>query len=185
MVAASERFERVGSQLRELGSRGKSLLKPPPVRFGAPRLVAPEPLVSWWHVAVFIEPTPMHQAALDDATVYLTPVRGEQRLQLRWRSKESDLTADAVTLVAGQLYLVPVAARKEAPRAGAIITTGQFLTRGGKAKWTAPVGSSAWRLTVESGKRRWESPHSYVLRVPPADRSNGHFALEINYDELD
>jgi hypothetical protein len=53
-----------------------------------------------------------------------------------------------------------------------------------EAKWPIEPGNRVvFRLELRSGDRPWISPHQYMLRVPPADVSNGHFILSIVYPD--
>ena len=48
-----------------------------------------------------------------------------------------------------------------------------------------PPGQSSWKLQVRSEDKEWESAHTYLLKVPSAESSNGHFTLEMCYEGLD
>lgn len=179
----STKLGELTDKMRGLSSRGQSLLKPP-VRFGGPCKITPEPAVSWWHVAVFIEPAAIHLKTIEASTVRLVPVDGTSLpIDMRWRTKGSLETHREITLEDGKLYLVPVAARKEAGQRATILTNESFLAKG-KAKWLMPPGNWQWRLQVRSQDNSWESAHTYFLKVPPATSNNGHFTLEMRYEGL-
>ena len=74
-----------------------------------------------------------------------------------------------------------VAVRKEGEHERAIITNETFLAER-RSKWAIPPGTSTWKLSVRYGEVQSESPHAYLLKVPPVGRSNGHFTLEVRYD---
>ena len=114
----------------------------------------------------------------------LLPDGGTAPLNMRWRIKNSTNTVATATLEEGQVYLVPVAARKEAGKRVAIITNEIFLVEK-TAKWAMPPGKSKWSLRIHNEDGEWESAHSYVLLVPKPDWGNGHFVLEVRYDGVD
>jgi hypothetical protein len=179
-----EKLGDVSEKMRGLASRGKAMLKPSPVVFGSPRQIDSASDVSWWHIPVFIDPTAMHRPTLDNCRVQLIPDGGTAPLNMRWRIKNSSNTVATATLEEGQVYLVPVAARKEAGKRTAIITNEIFLVKK-TAKWAMPPGKSKWSLRIHNEDGEWESAHSYVLLVPKPDWGNGHFLLEVRYDGLD
>lgn len=182
----TDRVKDLAEKGRELADRGKSMLKPPPVIFGAPRQLASEAKTSWWHVPVFIQPQTMHKKELQKCRVKLVSLEGGggAALHMRWRTKDAKEPVSEITLTEGRLFLVPIAARKEAgDKRVAIITNESFLAEK-KVKMQLPAGKSKWLLRVENEDGNWESEHSYVLLVPPADQGNGHFVLEVRYDGL-
>ncbi len=170
---------------KRLADKGKSMLKPPPVVFGAPRQLASDPATSWWHVPVFIQPQTMHKKSLPGCKVKLVSSEGGgTAMDLCWRTESGEGPTREITLAEGRLYLVPVAARKESgDRRVAIITSDSFLAHK-QIRMQLPPGQSRWLLRVEGDDGSWESEHSYLLHVPPADRGNGHFTLEVRYKDL-
>lgn len=183
----TDRVKGFAEKGRELADRGKSMLKPPPVIFGAPRQLASEAKTSWWHVPVYIQPQTMHKKELQKCRVKLVSLEGGggAALNMRWRTKEAKEPVSEITLTEGRLFLVPIAARKEAgDKRVAIITNESFLAEK-KVKMQLPAGKTKWVLRVQNEDGNWESEHSYVLLVPPADQGNGHFVLEVRYDGLD
>jgi len=100
---------------------------------------------------------------------------------MRWRPNRTANTFPQVTLEEKTVYLVPVAVRKEGEHERAIITNETFLAER-RSKWAMPPGTSTWKLSVRYGEVKTESPHAYLLKVPPVGRSNGHFTLEVRYD---
>jgi hypothetical protein len=184
-MLVSNRLGDLSGRMRGFASRGQALLKPPPIHFGAPRQVAVDPGLAWWAVPLFIEPGAMHQKLLEACRVEMVPIEsGSMRMRMCWRTADSTNTRVTQTLDEGRLYLVPVAARKESASRQGIITNETFLAEG-KAKWAMPPGRTRWKLAVISGEREWESTHVYVLTVPPPDRSNGQFTLEIRYESFE
>ncbi|MDX1513889.1 MAG: hypothetical protein R3174_09120 [Gammaproteobacteria bacterium] len=180
----SDKVKELAEKGKGLAERGKSMLKPPPVIFGAPRQLASEADVSWWHVPIFIQPSTMHKKELENCRVKMVSFEGGgAALDMRWRTKDSKEPLAEVTLTEGRLYLVPIAARKEAGKRAAIITNESFLAEK-KIKLQMPAGKSKWVLRVENKEGKWESEHSYVLMVPSSERGNGHFVLEVRYDGL-
>ncbi|HEY5701232.1 MAG TPA: hypothetical protein VIT83_04005 [Gammaproteobacteria bacterium] len=180
----SDKVKELAEKGKGLADKGKSMLKPPPIIFGAPRQLASEADVSWWHVPLFIQPTTMHKNELVDCSIQMVSFEGGgAALDMRWRTKDAKEPVSKVTLTEGRLFLVPIAARKEAGKRNAIITNESFLAEK-KIKLQMPAGKSKWVLRVENQDGKWESEHSYVLIVPPADRGNGHFVLEVRYDGL-
>ena len=178
----SKQFGDMSEKMKGLASKGKSMLKPPPVIFGSPRQMATEPDLSWWHIPVFIQPTALQKKSLEDCTVQLVPYDGGgAALDMRWRTKDAGAPVKKATLEEDRVYLIPIAARKEAGKRLAILTNETFLAEK-KAKWTMPPGKSKWTVRVSNEDGKWESEHSYVLFVPPADRGNGHFILEVRYE---
>jgi hypothetical protein len=186
LVGMGEKVKELAGRGKALAAKGKSMLKPPPVIFGAPRQTATDADGSWWHVPVFIQPQAVHRKELENCTVKLLSLDGRgAALDMCWRRGVRGEPVSAVTLAEGELYLVPVAARKEsAGRRVAIITNQSFLAHK-KVIRQLPAGISDWVLRVENADGSWESHHSYTLLVPPADRDNGHFTLEVRYAGLD
>ena len=178
-----EKLGDVSEKMRGLASRGKAMLKPPPAVCGSPRQLGSASDISWWHIPVFIEPTAMHRSTLENCRVQLVPHGGTAALNMRWRTRNSGETVATTTLEEGRIYLVPVAARKEAGKRVAIVTNEIFLVEK-TAKWSMPPGKTKWTLRIHNDDGEWESPHAYVLVVPEADWGNGHFLLEVRYDGL-
>ncbi len=184
-MALTNTFGGMSEKMKGLASRGKAMLKLPPVIFGAPRQMGTDPSLCWWHVPVFIQPTGLQQKQLDTCVVYLAPYEGGgSPLRMRWRTKDSLNAITAATLEEGKLFFVPFAARKDQGTRSAIITNESFFAEK-KAKWTLRPGQTRWTLRVQNEGGKWESPHSYLLFVPDASQSNARFILEVRYDGLD
>lgn len=181
----SKKVKELADRGRAVAGKGKSMLKPPPVIFGAPRQIATDADTSWWHVPVFIQPQAVHRKELENCRVKLLSFDvGGAALDMCWRRRDGGKPVSAITLAEGELYLVPVAARKvSAGRRVAIITNQRFLAQK-KVTTQLPAGMSNWVMRVENDHGNWESGHSYALLVPPADRGNGHFTLEVRYTGL-
>lgn len=183
-MSISAAFGDMSERMKDLATRGKAMLKPPPIIFGSPRQVGADPLLSWWHIPVFIQPTTLQQKQLENCIVTLAPYTGQgSPLRMRWRTRDSSVAMTAVTLEEGRLYLVPVAARKENGQRAGIITNESFFVDK-KAKWIMRPGKTKWTLQVKNDAGNWESEHSYVLNIPPPDQGNGRFSLEVDYEGL-
>ena len=160
------------------------MLKPPPVIFGSPRQVGSDPALSWWHIPVFIQPTTLHRRQLEDCVATLAPYTSQGApLRMRWRTRDSGAAETTMTLEEGRLYLIPVAARKEKGQRAGIITNESFFVEK-KAKWVMRPGKTKWTLQVQNESGKWESEHTYVLNIPPPDQGNGHFVLQVDYENL-
>ncbi len=184
-MALSSTFGGMSEKMKGLASRGKAMIKLPPVIFGSPRQMGSDPSLSWWHVPIFIQPTGLQQRKLDTCVVYLAPYEGEGApLRMRWRNKNSANAVTSVTLEEGQLFFVPLAARKDTGNRAAILTNESFFAEK-KAKWTMRPGQTRWTLRVHNEAGKWESPHSYLLVVPQPDKGNAHFSLEVRYHGVD
>ena len=181
-----EKVRALAGRGKGLAERGSSMLRPPPVIFGAPRQTATDADLSWWHVPVFIQPQAIHRKRLENCRVKLLSIDGGggSTLDMCWRTSIAEEPVSVSTLVDGGLHLVPIVARKAAGgRRVAIITNQTFLAHK-KVMRQLPPGISNWVLQVENADGNWESGHSYALLVPPPDRDNGHFTLEIRYAGL-
>lgn len=169
---------------RYLASRSQqSLLKVPPVVFGAPRQLARELHTSWEYVPVYIQPQSLHKKALAHCRVKLISF-GDDRvaLDMRWVELNGKDSADQITLLGNQLYFVPIAARSEpAANRHTIITDESFIARK-KVVMQLRAGKSRWSLRVENSEGKQESSLSYELTVPPPDQGNGHFTLEARHN---
>ena len=183
-MAISARFGGMSEKMRGLASRGKAMLKTPPVVFGSPRLMGNDPSLSWWHVPIFIQPTGLQQKKLENCVVFLAPYEGEgSPLRMRLRTRDSSNAITTATLEDGRLLFVPIAARKDAGNRAAILTNESFFAEK-KAKWTMRPGLSRWTLRVQNADGKWESPHSYALIVPDSSRGNAQFVLEVRYEGM-
>lgn len=180
----ASKFGGMSEKMKGLATRGKAMLKLPPVTFGSPRQMGTDPSLTWWHVPIFIQPTGLQQKRLENCVVFLAPFEGNGApLRMRWRTSDSRNAITTATLEEGRLFFVPVAARKDNGTRATIITNESFFVDK-KAKWTMRPGKSKWTLRVQSENGKWESPHSYVLIVPNPANGNGQFILEVRYDGL-
>lgn len=183
-MALASKFGGMSEKVKDLASRGKAMIKLPPVIFGSPRQMGANSSLSWWHVPIFIQPTGLHQKKLESCVVFLAPYEGEgSPLRMRWRTKDSRNAVTTATLEEGRLFFVPIAARKDQGNRAAIITNESFFAEK-KAKWTMRPGQTRWTLRVQNADGKWESPHSYLLMVPDAAVGNVQFMLEVRYDGL-
>ncbi len=189
----TNRFGSVTEKVRELTDKGKglaartnSMLKVPPLVFGAPRQLAREPNTAWWYVPVFIQPQAMHKKRLEHCRAKLVSHDGGGAvLDMRWVELNGNDSADQLTLLSNSLYFIPVAARSESSQnRSAIITNESFIARK-KVAMQLRAGRSRWALRVEYANDYQESAHSYELTVPPPNQGNGHFTLEVRYDDLE
>ena len=182
----TEKLRGLTDKVRYFASRSQSILKVPPVVFGAPRQLARESHTSWWYVPVYIQPQIIHKKALEDCRVKLVSFDGGRAvLDMRWVELNGNDSADQLTLLGNHLYFVPIAARSESTTDRvAIITNESFIARK-KVAMRLRAGKSRWSLRVENSDGNQESSHSYELTVPPSDQSNGHFTLEVRYNTLE
>lgn len=184
-MAITSKFGGMSEKMKGLASKGKAMIKMPPVIFGSPRQLGSDASLTWWHVPIFIQPTGLQHRRLETCIVFLAPYEGEgSPLRMRWRTKDSRNAVTTATLEEGQLLFVPFAARKDKGNRAAIITNESFFAEK-KAKWTMRPGQTRWTLRVQNEDGKWESPHSYLLMVPNPATGNVQFRLEVRYQGLD
>lgn len=183
-MAISTKLGDMSQKVKGLASRGRAMLKLPPVIFGSPRQMGTDASLSWWHVPIFIQPSGLQQRALENCVAFLASNDGTgSPLRMRWRTKDSRNAVTVATLEEGRLFFVPIAARKDHGNRAAIITNESFFAEK-KAKWIMRPGKSKWTLRVQCEAGKWESPHSYELIVPNPETGNGQFVLEVRYDGM-
>lgn len=158
-------------------------LAPRPV-FGSPVQQSTKPDYSWWHVPVGIHVMgPWQGIKLSHCTVHLvTPGISAPPIDMSWRTQDATACINTMTLRHRDMALVPMVARREAAD-GLTLITNQGYLRDKKVTWNLNPRTYTWKLELRCGKRHWESPHYYVLRVPPPGCSNGHFTLEVRHQE--
>ena len=158
-------------------------LSPRPT-FGSPVQQSTKPDYSWWHVPVSLEVLgPWQKLRLTDCTVHLiTPGISAPPIDMSWRTQDASVIVNTMTLAHRDTALVPMVARREAAD-GLTLLTNQSYLRNKKVTWNLNPHPYSWKLELRCGKKRWESPHYYVLRVPPPGYSNGHFTLEIRNND--
>ena len=156
---------------------------PQPV-FGSPVQQSTKSDYSWWHVPVGIHVSgPWQKLSLSHCTVHLvTPGIGGPPIDMSWRTQDATASVNTMTLGHRAPVLVPVVARRESVDGLTLITNQSYL-RDRKVTWNLNPRAYAWKLELRCGKKRWESPHFYVVRVPPPGTSNGHFTLEVRHQE--
>ena len=156
---------------------------PSPV-FGSPVQQATKADYSWWHVPVTVQVQgPWQKLKLPHCTVHLvTPGIAAPPIDLSWKTQDSTASVNTMTIRHGATAMVPMVARREAADGLTLITNQSYL-KDKKVTWNLNPRMYTWKLELRSGKKRWESPHFYVLRVPPAGCSNGHFTLELRHQE--
>ncbi len=165
--------------------------------FGSPRQEAGEPYRSWWHIPITVSES-SGQNRIENATVELRwdGHPGPATL-LQWRQHGARRGVREVTLLEGRNALVPVVLRDEGAgevrgalaaavgeRLGARITGTSYLADGVN-KFPLPAGKNLFRLAVRSGKKEWQSPHRYLMTVPPEAESNGHFNIQVWHEGRD
>ena len=160
-------------------------LSPRPI-FGSPVQQSTKADYSWWHVPVTLNVLgPWQKLKLQHCTVHLiTPGISAPPIDMSWRTQDASSIVNTMTLRHRATALIPMAARREAADGLTLITNQSYL-RDKKVTWNLNPRVYTWKLEVRSGKKRWESPHYYVLRVPPPGVSNGHFTLEIRHQEVE
>ncbi|MDX1435033.1 MAG: hypothetical protein R3286_21520 [Gammaproteobacteria bacterium] len=188
MIGALElgdRFDDMTVGVRSLGRTcaGLASLSPQPI-FGSPVQQSSKPDYSWWHVPVGIQvAAPWQKIKLSHCTVHLvTPGISAPPIDMSWRTQDATASVNTMTLDHRGVALVPVVARREAGDGLTLITNQSYL-RDRKVNWNLNPRTYTWKLEVRCAKKRWESPHYYVVRVPPPGVSNGHFTLEIRHQE--
>lgn len=171
-------FRSLSQTLADLAS-----LSPRPV-FGSPVQQSSKPDYSWWHVPITIQiQGPWQTLSLPHCTVHLiTPGISAPAIDMSWRTQDATASVNTLTLRHKNTVLVPMAARREAADGLTLITNQSYL-RDKKVTWNLNPRTYTWKLELRCGKKRWESPHYYVLRVPPPGCSNGHFTLEVRHQE--
>jgi hypothetical protein len=184
-LAIRDRFDDFTVGFRTLSHTCGELasLSPVPI-FGSPIQNSNKSDYSWWHIPIALNvPGPWHKRQLMHCTVHLvTPNIVGPPIDLSWRSPDAMATRNTMSLDHRATALVPVVARRESID-GVTIITNETYFREKKAVWNLNPRIYAWKLELRSGKKRWESPHYYVLKVPPKGQSNGHFTLEVRHDE--
>ena len=178
-----DRFDDLTVGVRSLSHTcaGLASLSPSPV-FGSPIQQSTKADYSWWHVPVTVQVRgPWQALELHQCTVHLvTPSIATPPIDLSWRTQNS--TVNTMTIRHGVTALVPMVARREAADGLTLITNQSYL-KDQKVTWNLNPRMYTWQLELRSGKKLWQSPHYYVLRVPPPGRSNGHFTLEVRHQE--
>lgn len=190
-----------GNELKKRAFRNRLLMTaaasaPYPV-FGSPRQEATEPFRSWWHVPITVSES-TGQNKIDNATIELRwDGHSGPATLLQWREAGIPAGIRERTLLEGRNALVPIVLRDEGAnvvhgafnvpaqqRLGARITGTAYLADGAN-KFPMPPGRRLFRLVVRSGKDDWQSPHRYVMTIPPEDESNGHFNLQVWHEGKD
>jgi hypothetical protein len=180
-----DRFDDLTVGIRSLSHTFAELasLSPLPV-FGSPIQQSTKADYSWWHVPITLQVrAPWQKVKLSACTVHLvTPGIAGPPIDMSWRTQDATASVNTMTLRHGNTALVPMAARREAADGLTLITNQSYL-RDKKVTWNLNPRIYTWKLELRCGKKRWESPHYYVLRVPPPGDSNGHFTLEVRHQE--
>ena len=180
-----ERLDDATAGFRAMGRGGMEIMSryALPV-FGSPVQQSSKAGYSWWHVPVGFEVrAPWHKVRMLNCTVHLITVGiGGPPIDLCWMPDAGGVPRGAMTLHHGDPVLVPVVARRETADGMSLITNETYF-REKKAVWNLNPRSYSWKLELRCGKKRWESPHYYVVRVPPPGVSNGHFTLEVRHQE--
>jgi len=158
-------------------------LSPRPV-FGSPVQQSTKADYSWWHVPIGIQVQgPWQALKLPHCTVHLvTPGISSPPIDMSWRTQDASASVNTMTLRHRGTALVPMVARREAADGLTLITNQSYL-KDKRVTWNLNPRMYSWKLELRCGKKRWESPHYYVLRVPPPGISNGHFTLEVRNQE--
>lgn len=180
-----ELLEDATAGFRAMGRGSVGLLSRYPVPdFGSPVQRSTKAGYSWWHVPVgFDVRVPWHKVRLMNCTIHLiTAGIAAPPVDLSWMPDEGGVPRGAMTLHHGQRVLVPVVARRESADGMSLITNETYF-REKKVLWNLNPRSYSWKLEMRCGKKRWESRHFYVAKVPPKGQSNGHFTLEIRDTE--
>lgn len=182
-----DRFDDITVGFRSLSQTLTDLasLSPQPM-FGSPVQQSTKADYSWWHVPVTLHvAAPWQKLKLPRCTIHLmTPGINAPPIDMSWRTQDASTIINTMTLCHRATALVPMVARREAADGLTLITNQSYL-RDKKVTWNLNPRSYSWKLELRCGKRRWESPHYYVLRVPPPGSSNGHFSLEIRHQEIE
>ncbi len=181
-----DRFDDLTVGFRSLSQTFGDLasLSPRPV-FGSPIQQSTKADYSWWHVPISIQiQGPLQKLKLSHCTVHLvTPGIAGPPIDMSWKTQDATASVNSMTLRHGGTALVPMVARREAADGLTLITNQSYL-KDKKVTWNLNPRAYTWKLELRCGKKRWESPHYYVLRVPPAGNSNGHFTLEVRHRNL-
>jgi hypothetical protein len=159
---------------------------PPQVEFRQPvqqQGLVKDPRSSLWLIPVTIKPGWFFRRRhIERCTAWVMPDTGGTGISMRWQSRDRKDGESQIVLERGVVRLIPVAVRAET-EGFAVITNENYLLHR-EAKWLIQPGSHfVFELQLRSGDRRWTSPHRYMLRVPPADVSNGHFILSQLYPD--
>ena len=180
-----DRFDDLTVGIRSLSHTFADLatLSPRPV-FGSPLQQSTKADYSWWHVPITLQvQAPWQKVKLSACTVHLvTPGIAGPPIDMSWKTQDATACVNTMTLRHGATALVPMAARREAADGLTLITNQSYL-RDKKVTWNLNPRVYTWKLELRCGKKRWESSHYYVLRVPPPGNSNGHFTLEVRHQE--
>ena len=181
-----DRFDDITVGFRSLSKTFSELasLTPHPV-FGSPVQQSTKSDYSWWHVPVTIQVLgPWQKLKLPHCTVHLvTPGITAPAIDMSWRPQEATACVNTMTIRHRATALVPLVARRESAD-GLTLITNQTYLRDTKVIWNLKQRIYCWKLELRCGKKRWESPHYYVLQVPPPGASNGHFTLEVRNQEI-
>ncbi len=172
-------FRTLSQSCAELAS-----LSPRPI-FGSPIQYSSKADYSWWHVPISIQVmAPWQKLKLSHCTVHLvTQGISALPIDMSWKTQDPATSVNTMTLRHGALALVPMVARREAADGLTLITNQSYL-RDKKVNWNLTQRMYSWRLELRCGKKRWQSPHCYALRVPPPGCSNGHFTLEVRNQDV-
>jgi hypothetical protein len=152
--------------------------------FGSPIQQSSKADYSWWHVPITLQVRgPWQRLKLRHCTVHLvTPGIAGPAIDMSWKTQDATASVNTMTIRHGVTALVPMVARREAADGLTLITNQSYL-RDKKVTWNLNPRAYTWKLELRCGKKRWESCHYYVLRVPPPGDSNGHFTLEMRHQE--
>lgn len=182
-----DRFEDFTVGFRSLSHTCAELasLSPRPI-FGSPVQQSTKADYSWWHVPVTLNiQGPWQKVKLPQCTIHLvTSGINAPPIDMSWRTQDASTIINTMNLHHRMTALVPMVARREAADGLTLITNQSYL-RDKKVTWNLNPRRYVWKLEMRCGKKRWESSHYYVLRVPPPGYSNGHFNLEIRHQETD
>jgi hypothetical protein len=169
-------------------TRVKNNMKPK-VIFGCPIQGEKDPKESWWLVPVTLKRRPLSGKKLEDARVYarlFDPDNpGTGAIELLWRDIDRITTSTRSTLRVGDVRFIPVVWRREGADQGAYITDVEFVNSNKQKKMVAVTprpGQVKIILFVKSGDYSDKSS-PYIIRNH-AMESNGHFALEVQYEGL-
>ena len=147
---------------------------------------ASEPNLSWWHISVSIKrPGFFRKDKIERCSVSVeiqgTKTDTHDIRDLRWRSRDQDKGLSETTLEIGQPKFIPIAIRDERESI-AVLTDEQYLLKDIQNVLQLPHDDYGMTISLKSGKLRWDSP-SYILRVPDKSTSNGHFTLDLHYED--
>ena len=181
-----DRFDDITVGFRSLSKTCSELasITPLPV-FGSPVQQSTKPDYSWWHVPISLQVMgPWQSLKLPHCTIHLvTPGISGPPIDMSWRTQDATASVNTMTLRHRATALVPMVARRETVD-GLTLITNQTYLRDKKVIWNLNPHMYSWKLELRCGKKRWESPHYYVVRVPPPGVSNGHFNLEVRHHDI-